>query len=714
MDSTTILTKTAKGVREVSAKLTRLSRGFLNILKEVNGRASVDEIGQKLGYLDGESFLKDVEELVAAGYVRELDVPVKTPPAPPPPPPRSQAKGKPAGDSSDLDFTAFVPVEEDRSPEVTRQKAIEGAKEKSRRELDERIRKEAEMLARRQAEKKAKREAEEKARREAEEKARKEAEEKARREAEEKTRKEAEEKARKEAEERARKEAEEKARREAEERERKEAEEKARREAEERARKEAEEKARREAEEKARKEAEEKARREAEEKARKEAEERARKEAEEKARREAEEQAKREAKEEAKRRKAEAKAAAKASAGPRPSFPAATLLKWTLPLLALAVALGLAAIHFVSFDGKVVEFEKAASEHFGQPVKIRAVHLALLPRAYWRLDGVSVGADGQIKAQQARALAGIGTVLGGKPDFDALELDAPVVSEEGLRWLLLGRLKSKQISFARLEAKNARLDSPQLHLPAFDAQAEIGADGNWQKILLESQDKALKFELAPKGGGALQFDFNATNFAVPFGSVLKFASLHAQGSAAAGGIDVAKFTGNIHGGSVEGSVRLKWSPAWRMEGEVQARQIDGAALAAELLKGERVEGRGSFAMSAAEASGLFPAARLQGRFALRSGALHGVDLVRLLQGESGAGSTQFSELTGSFLHQRGATQLRDMQLNAGRMSAGGSADIDASGKVEGRVAVTLRIAAEQRRAEYAVSGTTDRLAWRRR
>ena len=610
---------------------------------------------------------------------------------------------------------------EEKARREAEERARKEAEERVRREAEERARKEAEEMARREAEERAReeaeeqarREAEEKARREAEERARKEAEEQARREAEELARKEAEEKARREAEERARKEAEEKARREAEERARMEAEEQARREAEERARKEAEEKARREAEERARKEAEEKARREAEERARRETEEKARLKAEDQARREAEKQAKREAKEQERRRKAEAKEAASAAAGPRVSVSPAALLKWALPLLALALALGVAAVHFVSFDGKIAEFEKAASEHFGQPVKVRAVHLALLPRAYWRLDGVSIGAGDQIKVRQARARAGIGALLGGKPEFDALELDAPIVSDEGLGWLLLGRVKAKQVSFGRIDASDARLDSPHVAPPGFDVQAEIGADGNWQRILLESQDKALRFELAPKGD-ELQFEFKATGFAMPFGSSLKFANLHAQGSAAAAGLDIARFTGDVGGGSVEGKALIKWSPGWSMEGEVQARQLDGSALAAELLKGERVDGRGSFAMSAAEAAGLFPAARLQGSFALRKGALHGVDLVRLLQGESGAGSTQFSELTGNFIQQRGATQLRDVQLSAGRMTAGGSADIDASGKVDARASVALRLAAEQRRADFAVSGTTDKLVWRRR
>ncbi|HEX8987093.1 MAG TPA: hypothetical protein VF816_03965 [Rhodocyclaceae bacterium] len=324
MNRKAIVTKTAKGMREASGGMRSLGRSERRVLKEVDGKSTLDDLALRLGSM-AEPIEEIVARMVADGYIREL-------PLAPQEAPRETRREAPreapadADDALDLDFTRSAADSKpqpkpdagrsaaraaEEQLERARQAAAEAAKraaaESARREAEEKARKEAEEKARREAEEKARREAEEKARKEAQEKARREAEEEARREAEEKARKEAEEKARREAEEKARKEAEEKARKEAEEKARREAEEKARREAEEKARKEAEEKARREAEEKARREAEEKVRKEAEEKARREAEEKARREAEEKARKEAEEKARREAEEKA-RREAEEKA----------------------------------------------------------------------------------------------------------------------------------------------------------------------------------------------------------------------------------------------------------------------------------------------------------------------------------------------------------------------------------------------------------------------
>jgi hypothetical protein len=317
MDRRTVLTKTAKGLMEVTGKTSLLPRDQRSVLSHVDGKATVGDLRQKIEKLSEHKLLDVLGRLMRDGFLREF----VTAPASVSPP--SQVPIVEEGE--DLDFTDALQANASRgvtnsaeADAVAREVALARQREaeaRAKREEEEKARREAEEKARREAEAKAKREAEERARREADERARREAEARAKREAEEKARREAEEKARREAEAKAKREAEERARREADERARREVEARAKREAEEKARREAEEKAKRDAENKARREAEEKARREAEAKAKHEAEERARREAEEKARREAEEAARREAEaaakreaEERARREAEAKA----------------------------------------------------------------------------------------------------------------------------------------------------------------------------------------------------------------------------------------------------------------------------------------------------------------------------------------------------------------------------------------------------------------------
>jgi hypothetical protein len=303
MDRRTVLTKTAKGLMEVTGKTSLLPRDLRNVLSQVDGKATVGDLHQKLDKFTEPKLLEALGRLAKEGFVREF---VSAPASISPP---SQVPI--VQEDIDLDFTALISKPPSKA-EVTAQTKAEAdevarqvAQARAKQDGDTRAKRDAEDKARREADEKAKRTAEEKARRDAEEKAKREAAERARKEADEKARRDAEEKAKREAAERARKEADEKARREVDARAKADAEARAKRDAEERARKEAEERARREAEEKAkhegaehaRKEAEERARREHEQQAHRQTEGQARKEAEARARREAEERSRHEAEE---------------------------------------------------------------------------------------------------------------------------------------------------------------------------------------------------------------------------------------------------------------------------------------------------------------------------------------------------------------------------------------------------------------------------------
>jgi hypothetical protein len=354
MDNYTIFTKTAKGLGEALGKTKNLSREQRKILKEIDGKASFEDLVEQIG-MDESKLEAVVNKLLADDYIREFGS--SAPPGARPsgetvfdltspgmievansqltigdfframetPPTQSGGAGvdfrnlgQPEAEIArkTLEQTAAqvdeirraIEEEAQRITARTQQQAAEAA----RREAEAKARQEAELarqqaMAQEQARIKAKQEAEEQARQAAQEQARKAAEEAerqaARVKAEQEARRLAEEAARREADERARREAEEQARRQAEDAARKLAQEQARRQAEEQARIKAEQEARVAAEARAREAAaeQERARLQAEEEARRVAQARAREEAEVKARREAEEQVRRQQEEEARR-----------------------------------------------------------------------------------------------------------------------------------------------------------------------------------------------------------------------------------------------------------------------------------------------------------------------------------------------------------------------------------------------------------------------------
>ena len=127
----------------------------------------------------------------------------------------------------------------------------------------------------------------------------------------------------------------------------------------------------------------------------------------------------------------------------------------------------------------------------------------------------------------------------------------------------------------------------------------------------------------------------------------------------------------------------------------------------------RFAGNGIFVMQANDPAQLFPSGRVEGSFTIPRGTLLGVDLGSVLQGGTLRGQTQFSELGGSLVYERGVAQFRSLRLNQSNMAATGSIDVDAERNVRGRINAEIKLSTEMRRASLGVSGTLGKLEWQR-
>jgi hypothetical protein len=218
-------------------------------------------------------------------------------------------------------------------------------------------------------------------------------------------------------------------------------------------------------------------------------------------------------------------------------------------------------------------------------------------------------------------------------------------------------------------------------------------------------------ELTPKGK-AVQFSMTAKSFKVPFGSTLALEDFVASGTADGGGVALTEFKGFVEGGTLGGNARLKWGSGWSVVGDLNAKQIDLTRMVPELLTGGRLAGVASFAMQSPDAAKLFAAPHVEGSFTVPWGTLLGVDLGRMVQGGERRGETKFTELTGSFVHDRGATQLRQVRLSQTTLSANGTVDVDADRNVRGRFSADLKLSSELRHANIGASGTLAKIEWR--
>jgi hypothetical protein len=386
-------------------------------------------------------------------------------------------------------------------------------------------------------------------------------------------------------------------------------------------------------------------------------------------------------------------------------------IKWQKPV-AVAATIVLATGAFValttSYDGKAAQFASLATAQIGQPVTVGKVRLSLLPQPHWRLEDVSVGKQGQIRVAQVDAMTGFSSLFSDMTVYRSVVLVSPIVNEEGLGWLMFGSSASPsdKFRFEQISATGARLASDAIEFPTFRVEAAFDPYGSWRTISVDADDKTLHLDLKPQRD-AVHIDMLAEGFVLPFGSTVKFDSLHASGSATRTALSFPKFSGKLLGGFIDGSAALKWGDGWKLEGNTKLTQIDTPPLAPRLLEGGKLDGIASYAMDAPTASALFSHAAMNGNVTIHNGAVLGVNLAGVLRGISAGGKSPFTLLETEFSLDQGKTQIRNLHADSGAVSTSGNADIDASGKINGRFAVDLQTSTRQTRAFVGLGGTVD-------
>ncbi len=347
------------------------------------------------------------------------------------------------------------------------------------------------------------------------------------------------------------------------------------------------------------------------------------------------------------------------------------------------------------------EYEKAASEALGVPVKIASARLSAITGIEVRFEGVSIG-DGA-KIRLARGHVEMGSLVGGKKAFSLMELEGASISQAQLGEAVLGKVSGDNFRIGRIVIKQAKFDGP-LVLPALDVEAVVAGDGSLKSVTLSGGDK-LNVQLSPKGND-IGFEISAGSLAVPFVPALTLSDFGWKGTANRAGVVTSEFDGRVFDGVVSGSAKVRWGANWTVDGEVRARTLRVAVFAPALVSEGRIEGRGAYSMSGPVPANLFESARVQGDFKIEKGVLGSFDLTRALQtgGAQSSGRTTFAELTGQAVYDKGSIQVRNVSIVAGAMNAGASLDIDSSGGLSGRVAAEVKTPNQTLRATLNVSG----------
>ena len=509
---------------------------------------------------------------------------------------------------------------------------------------------------------------------------------------------------------------------------------KAKAEAERRAREEAERRAKEDAERSEREEREEAKRREKEEAAaRKRAEERELREREEREKErlaEEEEKRKKEAEEREKKAKQEERLVSKATQGARPAgeapFSEEEALRkrrerqlgpsksaavrerisrggWGKPIaitLFLLLIVGLGVAHIMPLP--VDDYRSAAEEALGRPVKIGAARLSLLAgMPELKFSDVVVG---ETRIAEVRAFPELDALTGPHKRFSRIEIAGAKVDQDLLGQALFAKVKGDNFGVARVTAKNVEFIGPLVLPKGLELDAQYDADGMVRAATIRGPE-ALVAKLARKDN-AVEVEMSSASFSLPFAPEITLSKFGLKGNATPRGLAVSEWDGQFLNGTLSGTANVRWGDTWLVDGVLTARNITAAVFAPALLSDGRGEGSGKFTMRG-DPGKLATTARLDGSFTITRGVLGTIDLSRAIQtgGKQATGRTQFNEMNGHAVYDRGAVALRNVTISAGQLNAGASADIAQSGALSGRIVADVKVSSQTLRATLNLGGT---------
>jgi len=151
-----------------------------------------------------------------------------------------------------------------------------------------------------------------------------------------------------------------------------------------------------------------------------------------------------------------------------------------------------------------------------------------------------------------------------------------------------------------------------------------------------------------------------------------------------------------------------------MEGELTVRQMEAGKIAAPLIAGGTLQGKGVYSMKGLLPERLILNAQLEGNFTIQKGSITNVDMTRLLQGSgSGGGTTLFSEMSGGVSADANRIVVRQVRMAAGLLTGTGQGEMDPQKNLSGRMQIEIRARTVQARATLTLSGTLQNPQFRR-
>ena len=352
---------------------------------------------------------------------------------------------------------------------------------------------------------------------------------------------------------------------------------------------------------------------------------------------------------------------------------------------------------FVSLNDYIPQIEKEASARLKEPVKIKSLHLALLPVPHLTVNGITVGDGDMLTLGKVTVTPDLWSLTSTPKVLRSIEVEKLVLTQAGVdripAWTASDPNEPPAVRIGSVKLDDATVKLAKATFGPFDARLKLTGEGTLDSASFTTQDEKLKAVVTPDKGKYL-IDASAKGWKVPVGPAILFDELNVKGVATLKNASFDDVRAKLYGGTVAGKAAVEWEKGLQLKGNLDVRQVDIRPVLQALGRPASVSGRLTarpvFSARAASVDQIPAVLRLETSFEVQGGVLHGMDIGKaatMLVSKDGAkgGETRFDRLSGHLVLDRGTRRLTKLDIASGSLSANGNVTASPRDELSGRI-----------------------------
>lgn len=279
-------------------------------------------------------------------------------------------------------------------------------------------------------------------------------------------------------------------------------------------------------------------------------------------------------------------------------------LKYSFIALILLLSLLVSVTYVTLMERYISEVEQVISSLVERPVKIDQLRVELIPAPHLHIEGVTVGAQGEIKLRSLEVSFHANSLLHRQCVINQVVIDHGVLTEGPVKelfdWLMSPVPEIQEPNYCqieRLEFRDFHLNLPDMPLDGVSGKVVFTPNNDPDSISLRIPLFNLSAEVRPKPDGTFHVEATTPGWAVPDIPDMQLEQIKAVGDISDTAFDIQELSARLIGITLHGKARLNWEPEWQLSGEVdlagskvrrEIKALDSRAIGFGRLQGHGV------------------------------------------------------------------------------------------------------------------------------